>query len=121
MCANPVQWSAGQKPEIKRGEFMVPYNILKETIQPDAGQAVKEIFFTKKANVIYAILPKWPGKNLIVNDPAVTRHPSLVTFLQTGQSLKFSNQDGNLVIEMPSFDPNGKWATEAYTIKIEMK
>ena len=119
MCSTPVQWSAGQKPEIKRGEFMVPYNILKETVRPDSGQAVKEIFFTKKGNSIYAIVPKWPGKNLIINDLAVTRHPSLVTFLQTGQKLKFHYQGGELSIEMPSFDPNGNWATEAFAFKIE--
>jgi hypothetical protein len=79
-CQTPVQWSAGTKPEIKRGDYMITYNILKETIQPDPGQAVKEIFFTQKGNSIYAIVPKWPGKTLVINNFDVTRHLSLVIF-----------------------------------------
>jgi alpha-L-fucosidase len=119
MCENPVQWSAGIKPEIKRGEFMVPYNILKETIQPDSGQAVKEIFFTRKGTSIFAIVPKWPGNALVINGIGVTRQPSSVTFLQTGQSLKIQRKGTALQITMPPYDPNGRWVNEAYVFKID--
>jgi alpha-L-fucosidase len=128
MCKTPVQWSGGTKPEIKRGEFMVPYNILRETIEPEPGQAVKEIFFTSKGSALYAIVPKWPGKTLTIKTLPVTRHMSLpprkrgslVTFLQTGQKLKYKIKDNEVIIEMPEYDPNGKWATESYVFKIEM-
>ena len=119
MCENPVQWSAGIKPEINRGEFMVPYNILKETIQPDSGQAVKEIFFTRKGTSIFAIVPKWPGNTLVINEIGVTPQPSSVTFLQTGQSLKIQRKGTALQITMPPYDPNGRWVNEAYVFKID--
>ena len=120
MYGNPVQWSAGIKPEIRRGEFMVPYNILKETIQPDSGQAVKEIFFTKKGSAIYAIVPKWPGSTLEIKNWDVTRHLSLVTFLQTGQPLKHRIRGNSVIITLPPYDPNGKWVNEAYVFKMEL-
>ncbi|TSA32382.1 MAG: hypothetical protein D4R64_16220 [Porphyromonadaceae bacterium] len=63
--------------EENRGEYMIPYNILRETIQPDSGQAVKEIFFTAKGSSVYATVPKWPGKILKIKDIGVTRRMSL--------------------------------------------
>lgn len=88
------QWFNDAHPwEENRGEYMIPYNILKETIQPDSGQAVKEIFFTQKGSSIYAIVPKWPGEILRIKD---------------------------LLIEMPPYNPNANWVTEAYVFKIEM-
>jgi alpha-L-fucosidase len=121
MSTTPVQWSVGTRPEIKRGEYMIPYDIMKETLNPDPGQAVKEIFFTQKGTDLFAIVPKWPGKELKVTLPPVTRHLSLVTFLQTGQPLKFRTHNNDLVITLPAYDPNAKWTTEAYVFKIETK
>jgi alpha-L-fucosidase len=120
MCKNPVQWSAGAKPEIKRGEFMVAYNILKETVHPDPGQAVKEIFFTSKDNSLFAIVPRWPGNTLLIKEFRITGHVSRITFLQTGQELKFKIRGRDLLIEMPRFDPNGNWATESFVFKMEL-
>jgi alpha-L-fucosidase len=115
----PVQWSAGIKPEIKRGEYMVPYHILKETLEPDPGQAVKEVFFTSKGKDIYAITPKWPGRELVISVPDIPGHVSRVTFLQTGEELAFHTEGAKLVIRLPEFDPNVGWESEAYVFKIE--
>jgi alpha-L-fucosidase len=38
--------------------------ILKQTVDPDPGYAVKEVFFTKKGNNIYAIMPRYPKNKL---------------------------------------------------------
>lgn len=142
MCETPVQWSAGTKPEIKRGEYMLAYNILTETIDPAPGQAAKEVFFTRKGNAVYAITPKWPGKDLrLMNydlrfgykvsgagskeesqgEKAVraTRHASRVTYLQTGESLKFKYDGKDLVITMPPYKPDARWETAAYVFKVE--
>jgi alpha-L-fucosidase len=160
MCVPPVQWSEGTRPETTRGEFMVPYNILKETLDPEPGQAVKEVFFTRKSDAVYAIVPRWPGKILRIkaegrrlkaevksedqrikneelsdrhasrvtrHDSPVTSHWSLVTdhisritFLQTGESLRFRRSGNDLLITMPEYQPNSGWATEAYAFKIDL-
>jgi alpha-L-fucosidase len=106
MCTVPVQWSAGIRPDIRRGQHMVPYNILKETIDPEPGQAVKEIFFTRKGNCIYAIIPKWPGKQLHIKNfdlQTAGRQVRIeaVTLLGTGEALKFRIKGRDLVISMP--------------------
>jgi alpha-L-fucosidase len=105
MWRTPCQWSEGVKPEMKRGEFMTGFDILKQTLAPEKGQAVKEIFFTSKGGTLYAISPRWPGKELVVKDVRAERK-SEVTWLATGQTLKWKNKGGNLVIAMPEFAPN---------------
>jgi alpha-L-fucosidase len=105
MWRTPCQWSEGTRPQTKRGEFMTGFDILKETIAPEKGQAIKEIFFTHKDNALYAISPCWPGKDLVIKNVRADKE-SQVTWLATGQTLKWKNKSGNLVISMPEFDPN---------------
>ena len=42
--------------------------ILKQTVDPDPGYAVKEVFFTKKGNNVYAILPRYPKNKIVLKD-----------------------------------------------------
>ena len=105
MWRAPCQWSEGARPQAKRGEFMTGFDILKETVAPEKGQAVKEIFFTHKADSLFALTPRWPGKELIVRNVRAGKE-SRVTWLATGQILKWKNKGESLVISMPAFDPN---------------
>ena len=46
----------------KKKHYVSGDAILKQTVDPDPGYAVKEVFFTKKGNNVYAILPRYPQK-----------------------------------------------------------
>ncbi len=133
MWSKPCQWSEGEKPGTKRGEYMSGFDILKETITPEAGQATKEIFFTQKDKALYAITPKWPGKKLIINDYVQNMrdgfpdksldfisHPQ-ASCLLNGTSLKSEIVEGNLVIHLPDFDPDTMQNQAAYTFKITLQ
>jgi alpha-L-fucosidase len=104
MWQTPCQWSEGLRPETKRGEFMTGFDVLKETLQPDNGRAVKEVFFTYKDGDLFAIAPRWPGKRLVIKNVKAERE-SRVTWVATGQELKWKNQKDDLVIWLPEFDP----------------
>lgn len=129
MAKEACQWSEGEKPGTKRGEYMSGFNILKETIQPDSGQAVKEIFFTQKGSTLYAITPNYPNKELIINnieqlipDWSPARKSKIenrkITSVQTKQSLNSEIREGRLIIRIPEIEPNfaGK---AAYVFRIE--
>jgi len=105
MWRAPCQWSAGERPQSKRGEYMSGFDILKETIAPEPGKAVKEIFFTRRGKALYAIAPRWPGKELVIRNVRAAEG-GRVTWLATGQALKSENRGADLVIAMPGFDPN---------------
>ncbi len=118
--SRPCQWSAGERPQLKRGDSMAPYDIFKETIRPLPGQAVKDVFFTYKDGVLYALTPKWPGKRLVLKG-LTAEAGARVSLLGDGRGLAWRNAGGNVLIELPDYDP-GAFAPEhqyAYVFKID--
>ena len=113
----PCQWSAGEVPTVKRGQFASGYDILKETLHPDPGRAAKEVFFTYRAGTLYAISPKWPGKTLTLKNLR-TGSGTKVTFLETGAALPWKRSGNDVTIVLPEFDPNLIQGQYAYTFRI---
>jgi len=109
-----VQWSEGErdyKPEDQHylgGDF-----ILKQTVDPEPGYAVKQAFFTHKNKTLYAIAPTWPGKQFVIKNFTASTG-SRVTFLTTGAALSWKNKNGNLVINLPEFNPHQIKTEEMY-------
>lgn len=127
----PFQWSDGELPENKRGTYMTGFNILKETIDPEPGQAVKEAFFTTKDGAVYAMIPDLLKKQLIVRDfielyqeyeqlELIDVSKFQVTALEDLKPLPFQVVDGDLSVELGHTSAplckNGPWV-----IKIVLK
>jgi alpha-L-fucosidase len=113
-----AQWTDGTKPEQGFGEFRVKYDILELAgQQPRDGKAVKQVFFTKKPDALYAITPGWPGATLTLKD--VQSAPgSVVTMLGVATPLKWKQQGANLVIEMPKLMVDQLPCKYAYAFKV---
>lgn len=112
----PSQWSEGKRDyNAKGGDVM-----LKLTVDPDPGYAVKEVFYTYNAssNALYAIFPKYPdNRKLVLNNidlPSGTK----VEFLSTKDNCVWKNENGNVTIELPGYNPNKIKSTYAYVVKI---
>ena len=114
----PAQWSEGNrnyKPKDGGGDIL-----LKLTIDPDPGYAVKECFFTYHpgTNSLYALLPKWPSNgHFTIHDLFVNTGTS-IELLESHTMLKWKQSGNDLIIEMPSFDPNKIKGQYAYVLKI---
>lgn len=145
------QWSTGNrnfKPELIDGWKTGGDVLLKQTIDPEPGFAVKEVFYTfnPKTKSLYAIFPKYPdNKKLVlkgINLPPNTE----VSMLATKEKLKWENSmatkvlsvdrpgddyrdpktpkttatlDGqDLVITLPEFKPAMLKTSNAYVVKI---
>jgi len=123
MWEKSCQWSEGQMPEMKRGEYMTGFDILKQTVEPDSGMAVKEVFFTAKEEAVYAITPKWPGRELRITGYwlLVAGSEAEVTFLLTGETLKGRREGDDLVIEMPEMEAGELGGEEAFGFRIRNK
>ena len=113
----PSQWSAGRqdyKPANGGGDLL-----LKLTVDPEPGYAVKECFFTYNAehNDLYALLPKWPGATFTIHDlaPAPGAH---IELLETHEALQWHQQGNDCVIELPAYDPGKIRSAYAYVIKL---
>ncbi|WP_394333530.1 alpha-L-fucosidase C-terminal domain-containing protein [Salegentibacter echinorum] len=113
------QWSNGSK-EFKSNEHYLGGDyIIRQTLKPKKGQAVKEIFFTQNKEAYFAITPKWPGKKLRIKS-FKPKPNAKVNFLHTGESLKWSQDGEDIVIELPEFPSDGlkPEATYGYAFKI---
>ena len=108
------QWSGGLRDyTAKKGETL----LLKQTIDPEPGYARKEMFFTRKGDRLFCILPLYPQERVVVqgiNLPAQAK----VTLLATGQSLRWQNQGTDLQIDVPPFQPDSFTATDAFVLEI---
>ena len=112
------QWSEGRKdykPKTGGGDLL-----LKLTVDPDPGFAVKECFFTynPKENNLYAILPKWPGNGFLIHDLLLPPDTKL-ELLETHDALQWEQQGRDLLVKFPAFDPNKIKSQYAYVIKMQ--
>lgn len=120
---NSVQWSKGKIMEgseykkINNLQYLGGDFILKQTINPNPGMAIKEIFFTKKGNTTYAILPKFPEKEIKINEISVSP-TTKVTLIGFGKELKWKKERDGIVIKIPVISINEIPFQYAYVLKI---
>jgi alpha-L-fucosidase len=112
-----TQWSEGQIQDAERGQYKAKYDILKLTVDPDSGKAVKEILFTRKSGTLYAITPRFPRGQLTVKGVQLAPGAE-VTLLGHGKPLSWRQSSGNVVVDMPPIAPDELPTEHAYTFKL---
>lgn len=119
----PYQWSEGRrdyKPQQLEGWKTAGDALLKQTINPEAGYAVKELFFTwnPKTKCLYAIFPRYPNDRKItlknINLPISTE----VTMVGARDKLRWESAGANTIVHLPEYNPARFKSAEAYVIKI---
>jgi alpha-L-fucosidase len=112
------QWTEGRKPNQEYGEFKVKYNLLDQVGQtPTNGLAVKQVFFTKKPDALYAITAGWPGQTLVLHDLKIPQNVT-VTMLGVPGTLRSSKNGNTFTITTPELAPDAAPCRFAYTFKI---
>ena len=111
------QWSEGAVPAIDYNkEYDSAYDVSKLTGAPAGGKASIESFFTKKGNSVYAILPRWPGRQFTWKD-AGALNPTSVTLLGAPGPLPFTRTGSTITIELPAL-PEALHAQPLWVLKL---
>lgn len=110
---NSFQWSAGKQDYKPKQHYLGGDFILKQTVDPEPGYAVKELFFTQNKDAFYAISPTWPGKEIHIKNLKL-RKDQKVSFLTTGETLQWKQKGKDLIIVLPKYQPNKLKDTEVY-------
>lgn len=119
MWKQPFQWSKGNKEWKPKEKFYISGNeILKQTTAPEAGYAVKEAFFTKKGNSVYAILPKYPKPSIVLKGIKSTSKTE-ITMLGLGKKVDWIQKGDNIVVTMPILYFDEMPCDYAWTLKLE--
>jgi alpha-L-fucosidase len=109
-------WKASQVDGWKTGGDA----LLKLTVNPDPGYAVKEVFFTwnPKTKSVYAIFPKYPADKKLVLKGLLVGASSEVTFLATKEKLRTEVANGSTTIYLPDYNPSRIGSSHAFAVKI---
>jgi alpha-L-fucosidase len=110
------QWSEGEVKDAPRGAAK-GYDIMKLTVAPDPGFAVKEIFFTQKGNTIYAICPRLPDGDLVIRDFKLAEDASIDLVGGPGK-LKWIQDGGDVRISLPRLNPSATRYPAAWVFRI---
>ena len=79
---------------------MAEFNITQLVDTPPAGYARVDAFFTAKGDVVYAILPRWPQREIAL-DGVSAPSGSKITLLETGDELQWRADGSRLRITVP--------------------
>jgi alpha-L-fucosidase len=94
------QWSAGERPKIAyNAEFETAYDVTALVGKPAPGKAAIQAFFTAKGSDVYAILPRWPGRQFRITESGLT--PKSIALLGTTTPLKWKSAGGAVVVDLP--------------------
>ncbi len=116
---NSFQWSQeGEKNYKPKQHYLGSEVILKQTIDPEPGYAVKELFFTQNDKAYFVITPQWKDSVIIRNFKLPKN--GKISLLATGEELIGMQSGENVIIKMPDYQPNKMKETDnyAYAIKI---
>jgi alpha-L-fucosidase len=94
------QWGEGTVPRLEDKEFRAEYEITKLVDNPPPGSARVEAFFTAKKDTLFAIVPRRPGREFMLEDieaPADVR----VTVLEGGAPVEARAEGKNLRLRIP--------------------
>lgn len=124
---NPVQWSDGRRDYKHKNEHATDDwktggdVMLKLTVDPDPGYAVKEIFYTynTNTNTLYAIFPKYPDNKKLTLKNTTLPPNTKISFLSTKETVSWKQAGADVVIDLPEYNPNKFKAPYAYAVKIE--
>ena len=111
------QWSQGTVPKLEDKEFRAAYDITKLVDAPPAGHARVDAFFTATDSAVYAILPRWPAHEIVLDNIQVSPGAQ-ITVLQTGEAVRWSAAGNGLRITTPDTIGTTLPFEEAYVLKI---
>jgi alpha-L-fucosidase len=113
------QWSEKGKKDWKPKDthYLPADYILKQTVDPQPGYAVREAFFTQKDNAIYAIVPGWPKEDLLIRDFKITPGTT-ISLLGTDLKMESEKFGNDLRIKIPKLEKEQLPCEYAYVFKI---
>jgi alpha-L-fucosidase len=85
--------------------------------QPKDGQAVKQVFFTRKGTTLYSITPYWPARDLVLRNIKTSARTE-VTILGVPGKLEFTASGNTVTIRVPGLTVETVPCQHAYAFKV---
>ena len=113
-----AQWTAGRRQEVDTStNYRAQYDVEKLTLNPDAGDARKEVLFTRKGAALYAIVPRYPRGELTLRGVRAAKGARVRLLGSRHDAIVWRQRGTDLVISVPPLDELP--FAGAYTFKVE--
>lgn len=100
-----AQWTAGRRQEVDTStNYRARYDVEKLTLRPAAGDARKEILFTRKGATLYAILPIYPRGELAIRGVRAAKGARVSLLGWPRDRIDWRQRGNDLVIAAPPLD-----------------
>ncbi|HEU4778443.1 MAG TPA: alpha-L-fucosidase [Steroidobacteraceae bacterium] len=97
-----AQWTAGRRQEVDTStNYRARYDVDTLTLRPAPGDARKEILFTRKGGVLYAILPRYPAGKLTVRDLRMAKGARVSLLGSRHTNIAWRQASKDLVVAVP--------------------
>jgi alpha-L-fucosidase len=111
------QWSPGTVPQFDVKEFNAAYDITKMVDAPPAGYARVDAFFTTKGDTIYALLPRRPDAQILL-ESMIAGAGAKITLLESGDELQWRVEGTRVRVEVPESVRSKLPYREVYALKM---
>jgi alpha-L-fucosidase len=103
-----AQWTEGRQQGVDTStNYRAKYDVEKLTLHPDAGDARKEILFTRKDQTVYAILPVYPRGELVIRDVQLEKGARVALLGTRHTNLNWHRRGKDLVVSVPPLEEAG--------------
>jgi alpha-L-fucosidase len=109
------QWSAGQQPQIKGGEYQTDYDV-NDWVKPNNEHAHIQMFFTTKEKDVYAIVPYYTPQILIKDISLATG--AQISILGCNKKIEWKKQGNGVLIDVSKLQP-GDLPGRIFTVRIK--
>jgi alpha-L-fucosidase len=115
-----AQWTAGRRQAVDTStNYRAKYDVEAITLHPAPGDARKEILFTRKGDILYAILPVYPRDALIIRDLKLARDARISLLGASPAHIAWQSRGNHIKVSMPVPGAVGLPSDGAVVLKIE--
>jgi alpha-L-fucosidase len=115
-----AQWTAGRQQALDTStNYRAKYDVEKLLLKPDAGDARKEVLFTQRESVLYAILPRYPSGELVIRDVKPLKNTRIKILGSRYHDVPWRQRGSDLVIAMPDISEGELTFDGPRTLKID--
>jgi alpha-L-fucosidase len=95
-----AQWSDGPRPQFTKDDHHFGEPVFEMTVYPRPGNAVKELYFTRKGNTLYALTPGWPKGDVLTLKNVVTTAGTEVSLLGCEKEVSWKQAGNDVEIDL---------------------
>ncbi|HEX6636158.1 MAG TPA: alpha-L-fucosidase [Steroidobacteraceae bacterium] len=100
-----AQWTRGRRQEVDTStNYRAKYDVEKLLLHPDDGDARKEVLFTRKGDVLYAIVPRYPQGTLTLQGVRAARGTRVSLLGSAHGDVAWRQRGADLEITAPPLD-----------------